>query len=310
MDLNLQGLNEIISIGIFGNLISIGIFMKKKFAKMNAKNMFIISLLTDSIALLLAVILINPQLIPFSTTFCKIYQSLTFIIPAYSSWILVYISLERYFSNVHSTNSIGKLFGNKWFQLISLLGTFIVTLFYYTSVWLGYEVGFIALINSTYVYYDSMNSQTISACYIPDQLFQITSLMDTIYACLSPFLALITCSGLIIYTLKQSRLRLVPRPKSAQEKRREKRDYEFGKTILSLDLIFLLFHFPFTLFALFRAYFLGLISPSSPYFNAYMIVQSTFIYLSYIGYGNNIILFLIFNKDFRAEFMKTFISKK
>jgi CBS domain containing-hemolysin-like protein len=87
--------------------------MKKKFSKMNAKNMLIISLLTDSIALLLAVLLINPELIPISVAFCKIYQSLTFIIPAYSSWILVYISLE------HGTKQIAELFGNKWFQLIS-----------------------------------------------------------------------------------------------------------------------------------------------------------------------------------------------
>jgi len=300
MDPNFQGLIGIISIGIAGNFAVIGIFMRKTFTKLNAKNMFIISLLTDSVALLLPIPLINFQIIQFTTVFCKIYHSLNMIIPAYASWILVYTSLERYLSIVHSTKPIAELVGGKWFQLIFLLATFIFTVFYYYTQWLDYQV--------TYVSYDSMNNQTLALCYINDKSHEIGSLMDAVYSCLTPFIALITSSILIIYTLKQSRLRFRSAQNSEAAQRREKKDYEFAKTILSLDIIFLLFHFPYSFFAVIRAYFVT-ISPISPFYDAYMIIQYFILYLYYIGYANNFIIYMIFNKNFRSEFLNLFKLK-
>ena len=230
------------------------------------------------------------------------------MIPAYASWILVYTSLERYLSIVHGTKPIAKLVGGKWFQLVFLLGTFILTVFYYYTQWLDYQVSYVALVNLTYVYYDSMNNQTLALCYINDKSYDIGSLMDAVYSFLTPFIALITSSILIIYTLKQSRLRLRLAQNSAAAQRREKKDYEFAKTILSLDIIFLLFHFPLSFFAVIRAYFEN-ISPISPFYNAYMIIQYFILYLYYIGYANNFIIYLIFNKNFRSEFLNLFKLK-
>jgi hypothetical protein len=296
----LKGLSGIISVGILGNLVSIGIFMKKKFSKTNAKNMLAISLLTDSIALLLAIPLINPDWVTPSTVFCKIYQSLTMMIPAYASWILVYISIERYISIVHSTKKIAEIFGNKWFQLICLLGTFMVTFFYYHAQWLYFRVIYAAFLNSTVVYYDSMTSETQPYCFINDEIFQTQSLMDAIYTCVTPFIALISCSFLIIYTLKQARLRLRSSQNEASAQRREQRDFEFAKTILSLDILFLLFHFPFPIFTIIQTY----VTFSDRVLG--MKIQHSFIYLFYIGYANNIFIYFAFNNDFRAEFLNLF----
>lgn len=86
METRLESLIEIISIGVLGNLVSIGIFLRKKFVKRNIKNMLIIScLITDSIALILVILIINSNWVKPSTVFCKIYQSLKMMIPAYSS---------------------------------------------------------------------------------------------------------------------------------------------------------------------------------------------------------------------------------
>jgi hypothetical protein len=305
METHLEGLIGIISIGVCGNLASIGVFLRKSFAKRNIKNMLIISLLTDSIALILVILLINSNWVKPSTVFCKIYQSLTMMIPAYSSWILVYISIERYISIVHSRKKIAKIFGNKWFQLMSLLGAFIVTVFYYYTQWLDFNVVYIAFINSTMIYYDSMTSETQPYCAISDQSNQIASLMDAIYSCVAPFIALITSSILIIYSLKQARLRLRTSQNSEAAHRREQKDFEFAKTILFLDIIFFLFHFPYSFFILVISFY----SFDLTYGGTGQIILNTFIYLSYIGYAINFLIFLTFNKDFRAEFLSLFKFK-
>jgi hypothetical protein len=297
MDFQLKGLIGIISIGVLGNLVSIGIFMKKKFSKMNAKNTFIISLLTESIALLLVVPLINSNWVEPSTFFCKIYQSLTMMIPAYSSWILVYSSLERYILIVHSLKKIARIFEKKWFQFISLLGTFIVTFFYYHGQWLYFKVIYAAFINETFVYYDSMTSESQPYCYIDNAIFEIQSLMDAIFTCVTPFIALITCSFLIIYALKQARLRLRSSQNATTARRREQKDFEFAKTILSLDVLFLFFHFPYPIFIIIQTYITFINREIG------MTIQYAFIYLYYIGYANNFIIYFTFNKDFRAEFL-------
>jgi hypothetical protein len=299
----LMGLIGIISVGILGNLVSTGIFMKKKFSKMNAKNMLAIKLLTDSIALLLAIPQINPDWVTPSTVFCKIYQSLTMMLPAYASWILIYISIERYISIVHSTKKIAGIFGNKWFQLMCLLGTFIVTFFYYHAQWLYFRVIYAAFKNSTVVYYDSMTSETQPYCFINDEIFQTQALMDAIYTCVAPFISLITCSFLIIYALREARLRLRSSQNATSAQRREQKDYEFSKTILSLDILFLIFHFPFPFFVIILTY----VKFSDRVLA--MNIQYSFIYLFYIGYASNFFIYFAFNNDFRAEFLTLFKIK-
>ena len=60
-----------------------------------------------------------------------------------------------------------------------------------------------AIINSTFVFYDTPNKNTIrQTCHIDDQNYFIGSITDTFYGCVLPFAALITCSILIISGLK------------------------------------------------------------------------------------------------------------
>jgi hypothetical protein len=118
-----DGVFQIFVIGVLANLFSIGIFMRKRFSKMNSKYMFIGILITDCIALTLgATKFAGAKLFPsISTSFCRAMLALGMIIPSYSAWILVLISSERYISIIHGTKSIARLFKNKWSQIISLL---------------------------------------------------------------------------------------------------------------------------------------------------------------------------------------------
>lgn len=118
-----DGVFQIFVIGVLANLFSIGIFMRKRFSKMNSKYMFIGILITDCIALTLGATKFGgAKLFPsVSTPFCRVMLALGMIVPSYSAWILVMISTERYISIIHGTKSIARLFKNKWFQIISLL---------------------------------------------------------------------------------------------------------------------------------------------------------------------------------------------
>ncbi len=85
---------------------------------MNSKYLLIATLITDSIALTLgATNFAGVKLFPeLSTPFCRAMNSLNMIVPAYSAWILVMISLERYVSIVHGTQSIAKIFKKNGFK--------------------------------------------------------------------------------------------------------------------------------------------------------------------------------------------------
>ena len=86
-----DGVFQIFVIGVLANLFSIGIFMRKRFSKMNSKYMFIGILITNCIALTLGATKFGgAKLFPsVSTPFCRVMLASGMIVPSYSAWILV-----------------------------------------------------------------------------------------------------------------------------------------------------------------------------------------------------------------------------
>jgi len=108
---------------------------------------------------------------------------------------------------------------------------------------LFYKRQYVAVINSTFVFYDAMNSNIIrQTCRVDDQNYFIGGVTDTAYGAVIPFVALVTCSILIISSLKKTRQRLGASQNTEAAQRREKRDYEFFKTILYLDITLNILH--------------------------------------------------------------------
>jgi len=77
---------------------------------------------------------------------------LSYLLPAYSAWILVFVSFERLVMILFSTKKIAKLFKNIKFLIACLLGILLIGIFYYTPTWL----------NSTIVYYEYVNESYVS----------------------------------------------------------------------------------------------------------------------------------------------------
>lgn len=116
------------SLGLVGDLASHVIFTRKKFDKFNARNLFKISLLIDNMCLILNLFgninnSMDNQIM--TALFCKIYLTLGFLLPAYSSWILVLISAERFLSVVYPTSKLTKIFGSLKFIMASSFFIFI-----------------------------------------------------------------------------------------------------------------------------------------------------------------------------------------
>ena len=165
-------------------------------------------MLVDSLNLIIFEFSTNYNIIKLSTIVCKIYQSLIDILPAYSAWILVFISAERFISIVYSRGKLPQLFGTRWFQMSCLLLIFIFCFFYYSIDWLFFRMTYVVFRNDSIEYYDSMVNESTAYCVIDDNLFKINSYMNMFFSCLIPFIALITSSSLVIYSMTILRRRI------------------------------------------------------------------------------------------------------
>ncbi len=79
--------------------------------------------------------------IPNSIYFCKFFYSMPIILPAYSAWILVYISIER-FIRINRDK--------KFFNPTILIGILLTCFFYFTPVLYYTEVIYITPNNPQY----------------------------------------------------------------------------------------------------------------------------------------------------------------
>lgn len=285
-------LTSIIGCGTVGNFLSIGVFSRKAFNKMNVRNMFIVYLVVEIIGLVTILPSLYKSNIQFfkTTEYCRFIQTISYVLPAYKAWILVFISIERYISIKYSTQSISKLFKNKAFQLISLFIIFLICLFWYCKIWLEYEIKFYKFVNSTLV--RSSERTNIAACVLNAQSMLEIYIMDMPFSIFVPFLLLIACSIIIIWTMRQVRIRL-NQHSTEINKKREKRNLNYAKTILSLDIIFLLFNFPY-----------GFLQIIGNYIEYDWTAALVLFYIYYIGFGINFFTYLAFNKTFRRESYK------
>jgi len=118
---------------------------------MNVNNMMIAKLLTDTLNLILALTGFIPGRANGNLLlYCKIFTLLSYLLPAYSAWILVLVSIERLVTVFFSTNKIANLFKNAFFQLASLFALLVIGILYYMPT-LYSTVGYYSIVNGTFV---------------------------------------------------------------------------------------------------------------------------------------------------------------
>lgn len=298
MDSLLQSiiLTVIIGIGLIGNIISICIFSRKSFSKFSVRNMFIVKLVDNMIiiAFLLPGIWRTSGYTFLRTTwYCKILLVIQDSLPAYNAWILVFISLERMISTKFHTGRLRSFFNNNIFQYISLLIIFLICLFFYSPSWMTTEIRFYKFVN--YSLKISSEPTNIAGCFIPANFALITYFVDMTFGVLVPFVLLITSSITIILTIRQLRSRIMNSTSSTNSSlntTRAKKDIDYARTILLLDFIFLFFHFPNSFYGIIGNYIID-----------YTITNIVLYFLNYVGFSINFFVYLIFNKNFRKEFL-------
>ena len=225
---------SITAIGTVGNLISFGVFSRKRFKKNNVRNMLRVSLFAETLFLLLNINLFQP-----STFYCKIYVSLSYILPAYAAWILVFISLERYVSIIYSKQKIANYFSNKTNQMMSLFFLFLICIFFYCPIWLNYKLEYATLVNqSYYIYSDIFTDQTVTLCNIDKNIQRISSYLNAFFSTIIPFFVLITLSIMLIFTVWILRKRIAEASSTNNKTlvNRSRRDFHFVCSILFLDI--------------------------------------------------------------------------
>jgi hypothetical protein len=304
-------LSTLCGTGLVCNLISLGIFTRKKLDKYYSKNLFRLNLLNDSLNLVFLLIqqtyLAN---LPNSIYFCKFFFSIIFIIPAYSAWILVYISIERFIRFLNNER-IKQILDRKYFNSTILISILLTCFFYYTPVWYYTEVIYITTNNnnnnSQYDYYYTYHNGTIGQCYLNENIVKVITFMNMPFSCLMPFLCLIMCSIQLIHSIRLLRLRIINQTNQSSEINLEtlKKDKEFALTTLTLDCIFLLFYFPYN-FLIFFEYFYQ----STDLFTNIILFHfnCVLLFLYYLGFGSNLFIYLSVNKMFRDEFISLFVK--
>jgi hypothetical protein len=289
--------------GLIGNLASFGIFSRKKFDSYYLKNSFRLNLLVDSLNLTFILIKLNYlNYIPNSIYFCKFFYTIIFVLPAYSAWILVYISVERFLRTIYK-GWIIKILDKKLSNQIILMSILLICFFFYTPVWYFTSVIYILTSNDgQYAFYYTYRNETVIQCYLTEKIVSIVTYMNMLFSCLIPFVCLIVCSILLIYSIRIIRSKINRSNQQLSEANliTLKKDNQFAITILALDCIFLLFYFPYNILAIFQSFFV------SDDFNLIEIVyfaKYVLEYVYYFGFASNFIVFISVNKMFREEFI-------
>ena len=291
--------------GLIGNLASFGIFSRKKFDSCYLKNSFRLNLLFESLNLVLIFTQKNYlNYIPNNIYFCKFFYTIILVLPAYSAWILVYISVESFLRTIYKERRIMKILDNKCLNQIIQVSILLICFFFYTPVWHFTSVIYISTRNNAEYYY-TYHKETVIQCYLTDKIVNIVTYMNMLFSCLIPFVCLIVCSILLIYSIRIIRSKINRSNQQLSEANliTLKKDNQFEITILALDCIFLLFYFPYNLLAIIQTIY---VSEDLNLIKILFVANYVLEYVYYFGFASNFIVFVSVNKMFREEFIVVF----
>ena len=204
--------------------------------------------------------------------------------------LLVYISVEklisikftrkRHFLRSHNT------------QLVYFISVTAFSCLFYLPVAFFYDIATYTVSfdnNST----NSTKNTTVTMCSFVDLSSQtIVSIMDLVNRVLVPFFLMTTFTILLLQTIFKSRNRSLANYKTRQNKL-FKRDIKFAISSIILNVIYLIFHLPLSIYVFFPDYFSDL----------YYMFD---IYLLYACYSINFYLIFVSNSLFRREFLAMF----
>jgi len=275
----------VLTFGLIGNTLGIKVLCNKDMKNIGPKRMYIYLFLSDSFFLVQIIVnyfqlAYNLYIGTLSDYSCKLWNYCNYSFAIVSSYLIVYISLERCIS---ITRPSWKFFMRKarhqliWFILVEF-----ACMLYYLPVGLYYK-GFPTYDNVTL---------TLICDFVDTNAQLLISYMDLIARAVVPFFLMIICSVTLIYSLFKSRLRVVENF-LAEENQSFYKELRLAVSSISLNLIYIITQLPLSIIMFQTDYFSDLYYEFS-------------FYIFYFSYAINFYIILATNSLFRSRFFSLF----
>ena len=232
----------ILIIGLVGNLFAFLVFSSLKFKNTIFATYFRFLCFFDSLFAMIMFIIdillyLNINFETLSNTCCKIKIYFTYVVAATSVWTMAIISLDRMFSIVWSNRF---QFRKKTInQIIIIVGIIIYNILYWSPD--------IFLFSIENIHNNQSNQTVLVKCQPSLNFLKYFSLANTT---ILPFFIMILSTILTLIKVFRSRRRQSNQHSSSIKNK----DVKFAITSISLNLLFLFFNLPITIFAFFIDY--------------------------------------------------------
>jgi len=224
----------IFTLGLTGNILGFKVLERKKMEQIGPLFIYRCMFVIDTMFLMSIFIFYFDK--AFSLSFflisdlcCKLFFFMANSVKVYCPMILIYISMDRFISLKYYSKR--KLFKQKKYQLLYLIGFVSFNFVYYMPVLFYYEI--------------NVDSQNISVCTYAGASSIFVVYMDLVFSYLA-FLVILTFSFLLIHKIFASRKRISSNQQSvpANAMKNHKKDIRLAVTSISLNLFYLLLYSP------------------------------------------------------------------
>lgn len=273
--------------GIIGNMIVFIIYYSAAIKKYSISNYFRAVAIFDNLTLLnlFSLYMTNKFGIDLTKSidfFCKFQAYFLYTNGPISTWLMVAISIDRYFNIAYPKRF--PLLVNNNFQLVVIFTIIVFNYIYYSFLtW------------NSFLFNSSANGTNITTC-ITNVDYLITAWMDFFNSTILPFLLMIFISLALILSIQKSRAKI--HNSASKNAGLSRRDRKFAITTLSLNLIFLILLGPVEFYGIFN-------NTNDPANSAYNnMIDYIALELYYLNYAIGFYVQLVVNSLFRNEFLR------
>ena len=276
-----------IIVGLIFNTISLVVFSRKTFQNTIFSTFFRCLCVSDIITLLFRIeYLFNYEVADFrsnSIHLCKIIYYFVYMIPSFSIWVLVVISIDRFLSIVYPTRFLFRKLKRN--QILALFLVFIFQSIYWLPVpFLAYISINNGTTNETVSYYCEYGTITVD-------------IMDLFYSSLFPLFLMFISTSLTLKTIFRSRMKSQNNHQQQNQSAIKPKDIKFAISSISLNVFFFIFNIPLTVYSLIHNFF----KLESEFKE---LLYSVCELLFHVNYSTLFFVSYYFNSIFRKEFLR------
>jgi hypothetical protein len=277
-----------IIIGLFGNIISVFIFLSKEFLNLPTSFYLVSSTFLNLISLLYLPVIVFSEIWTTSTISCKILGGFSLVLVEIQSWVYVLCSVDRYITTAFPAKF--KFKNKQSFQITTLLSCSMILL------------GLCAPVIYTYERFDvkfSQSNQTYGLCTNPPELAWVYVYLQyqfPLFRVIIPFIITIFASTGTIYTLCASKRRV-----GITEWVNMKKEVQFAKALIIMDFLFIFFRLP---------QFINTVINNSTETFLYSFSYSAFCVLGAVHNTFIFFIFIVFNRIYRDLFLRYIFCRK